>query len=103
MSYKVYSVEMLKEERRKQTVEEKVPYIGPDGRENFVTKKIVNGEMEVLELDRPIGEMITTASGLAAVVQKPSLIWNSAGSRSRCSTNRYTGLSRTETSLGMWT
>jgi hypothetical protein len=39
MSYKVYSVEMLKEERRKQTVEEKVPYIGPDGRENFVTKK----------------------------------------------------------------
>jgi hypothetical protein len=70
MSYKVYSLETLKEAKRKQTIEEKVPYIEPGGKENFVTKKIVNGEMEVLELARPIGEMITTASGLAAVVQK---------------------------------
>jgi len=70
MQYKVYSLETLREERRKQTIEKKIPYIRPDGKEDFVTKKIVNGEMEVLDFDRPVGEMITTASGLTAVVQK---------------------------------
>lgn len=70
MAYKVVSLETLREERRKQTIEEKVPYIAPGGKVEHVTKRIVAGEMEVLELDRPIGEMITTASGLATVVQK---------------------------------
>lgn len=68
--YKVVSLETLREERRKQNVEELVSFIAPGGKEGRVTKRIINGEMEVLGLDRPIGEMITTASGLAAVVQK---------------------------------
>lgn len=70
MTYKVVSLETLREERRKQTIEEKVPYIAPGGKMEHATKRIVAGEMDVLELDRPIGEMITTASGLASVVQK---------------------------------
>lgn len=70
MAYKVISLETLREERRKQTIEERVPYIAPGGKLDYVTKRIVAGEMEVLELDRPIGEMITTASGLTTLVQK---------------------------------
>lgn len=68
--YKVVSLETLREARRKQNVEERVPYIAPGGKLEYVTKRIVAGEMEVLELDRPIGEMITTASGLTTLVQK---------------------------------
>lgn len=70
MSYKVVSIETLKEERRKQTVETPVQYVSPSGEMKTVTKKIVNGEMEVFELDRPIGEMITTPAGLDQLVQK---------------------------------
>lgn len=73
MAYKVISLDTLREERRKQNVEERVPYIGPDGKEHFVTKRIVAGEMEVMDLIKPVGEMITTASGLASVVQKTVL------------------------------
>lgn len=67
---KIISIESLREERRKQTVEIDVPFILPGGRMAFVKKKIVNGEMEVLELAKPIGEMITTPAGLDSIVQK---------------------------------
>lgn len=70
MAYKVISLETLREERRKQTIEQRIPYIGPDGKTHYVTKRIVAGEMEVYDLARPIGEMITTASGLSKLVQK---------------------------------
>jgi len=71
MAYKVISLETLREERRKQPlIEEQVPYIAPGGRLEYVTKRIVHGEMEVFELDRPVGEMITTASGLTQLVEK---------------------------------
>lgn len=70
MKYKVISIESLRAERRKQTVEVDVPFVGPNGKESTVKKKIVNGEMEALELTRPMGELITTPAGLYDLVQK---------------------------------
>lgn len=67
---KVISLDTLRAERRKQSVEQPVEYIGLDGKLQTVTKKIVNGEMEVLELAKPVGEMITTAAGQSQLVQK---------------------------------
>ena len=67
---KIISIESLREERRKRTIEVPIPYIGVDGKEKTVTQKIVNGEMEVLELSRPLGEMMTTPAGLDSIVQK---------------------------------
>lgn len=67
---KIISSEILKEERRRQTVEVDVLYISPSGEIRTVKKKIVNGEMEVFELSRPMGEMITTPAGLENIVQK---------------------------------
>jgi hypothetical protein len=66
---KIISIETLKEERRKKTIEEKIPYV-INGEMKIVTKKMVNGEMEVLEFSKPIGEMLTTPAGLDSIVQK---------------------------------
>lgn len=66
---RVITLETLRAERRQRTIEEQVAYeIG--GRVAHVTKRIVNGEMEVYDLPRPIGEMITTPAGLETFVQK---------------------------------
>ncbi|SFH21331.1 hypothetical protein SAMN05660649_04270 [Desulfotomaculum arcticum] len=67
---KIISSEILKEDRRKQTIEADVLYVSPSGEIKSVKKKIVNGEMEVFELANPVGEMITTPAGLENVVQK---------------------------------
>lgn len=61
MSVKIYSVETLKNARRNQTIETKVPFV-LNGQEIEVDKKIVNGEMETFELTRPIGEMLRSGS-----------------------------------------
>lgn len=66
---KIISIETLKDERRKQTIEVDVPYIAPSGEMKTVKKRIVNGEMEVFELTRPMGEMITTPDGLNQLIQ----------------------------------
>lgn len=66
---KVISIETLKEERRKQTIEQEIPYISPCGELKTVKKRIINGEMEVFELTKPLGEMITTPDGLDQIVQ----------------------------------
>ena len=58
---KIYSQDVLKEARRKGTFETKVPFV-LDGKLYEVDKKIVNGEMETLELSRPVGEMLTSGS-----------------------------------------
>jgi len=58
---KIYSQDVLKEARRQGTYTEKVPFV-LDGRLFEVEKKIVNGEMEILELSRPVGEMLTSGS-----------------------------------------
>ncbi|MBE3576885.1 MAG: hypothetical protein IMX00_04265 [Limnochordales bacterium] len=67
---KIISIDTLKQERRQQTVEIDVPFIAPGGKLATVKKRIVNGEMEVFDLARPLGEMLTTPAGLYDVVQK---------------------------------
>jgi hypothetical protein len=67
---KIISIESLREERRTGTIEQRIAYISPTGEMKTVLKKIVNGEMEVLVLNRPIGEMITTPAGLSSIVEK---------------------------------
>ena len=67
---KIISFETLKEERRKQSLEEQLPYLAPNGEMRTVTKKIVNGEMEVFDFAQPLGEMITTPAGLENIIQK---------------------------------
>ncbi|ADQ06503.1 conserved hypothetical protein [Caldicellulosiruptor hydrothermalis 108] len=61
MSYTVYSQETLKERKRNGTYIEKVPFV-LDGKIFEVEKKIVNGEMETLELTRPVGEILSSGS-----------------------------------------
>ena len=58
---KIYSIDRLRDERRRMTVETPVPFI-LDGKEYEVTKRIVNGEMETFDLAKPIGEMLTFGS-----------------------------------------
>jgi len=57
--YKVVSKEALLAARRQGTYETQVPF-ALNGKVEYVTKKIINGEMETLALSRPIGEMITS-------------------------------------------
>ena len=58
---KIFSIEALRDERRKGTFEGQVPFV-LDGKVYLVDKKIVNGEMETFELGKPIGEMLTSGS-----------------------------------------
>ena len=57
--FKVISIETLREQRRQGTYEAQVPFV-LDGKVEHVVKKIVNGEMELHQLSKPIGEMITS-------------------------------------------
>lgn len=66
---RIISIESLREERRKQTIETQVPF-GWNGELKTVPKKIVNGEMEIYRLNKPMGEMIGTPDGLYDVIQK---------------------------------
>lgn len=58
---KIYSQETLLDQRRKQNVEEKVPFVVA-GEVDYADKKIVNGEMELLDFGKPLGEMINFGS-----------------------------------------
>jgi hypothetical protein len=66
---RIISAQELLAERRKYSGEIAVPYIGVDGKEKSVKKKIANGEMEVYELAKPIGEMIVTPANLDQLIQ----------------------------------
>ncbi|MEW6540576.1 MAG: hypothetical protein AB1402_03025 [Bacillota bacterium] len=57
----VISIETLREKRRAGTIEVPVSFL-VDGKEYQVTKRIVNGEMETLQLTKPIGELLTLGS-----------------------------------------
>lgn len=61
MSIKIYSQDTLMDQRRKQNVEDKIPFVIA-GETEYVDKKIVNGEMEVLDFSKPLGEMINFGS-----------------------------------------
>ncbi|AZS15359.1 hypothetical protein [Paenibacillus lutimineralis] len=66
---KFHSAESIKAARRQGTVETTVPFL-LNGKQEEVTKKIVNGEMETYELDKPIGEMLTSESVRKELLQK---------------------------------
>lgn len=58
---RIISLDTLRAERRNGTYESKVSYV-LDGQAYEVDKKIVNGEMELPVLSKPIGEMLTLGS-----------------------------------------
>jgi len=64
---KFISVDSLKRERA--NIKEAIPFI-VGGKRQSVDKVIVNGEMETLELQKPIGEMITTADSVTDLLRK---------------------------------
>ncbi len=68
---KIYSIDALRDERRRANVEHPVPFV-VNGKEHSVTKKLVNGEMETLEFTKPFGEMLTSGSleNLKGLAQK---------------------------------
>lgn len=66
---RIHSIEKLKEQRRKGTIETTVPFV-INGEQAEVTKKIVNGEIETFELGKPIGEMMTSETSRKELIQK---------------------------------
>lgn len=58
---KIISIDTLRDERRRANIEHPVPFV-VNGEEHEVIKKIINGEMETLELTGAIGEMMTSGS-----------------------------------------
>ncbi|WP_060210319.1 hypothetical protein [Sporosarcina koreensis] len=66
---RTHSIESLKEQRRKGTIETEVPFIF-NGKQETVPKKIVNGEMEIIDIDKPFGEMMTSETSRKELVQK---------------------------------
>lgn len=61
MAIKIYSQETLRDQRVAQNVEEKIPFVIA-GEVDYVDKRMANGEMEVLDFSRPLGEMINFGS-----------------------------------------
>lgn len=66
---RTHSIDSLKEQRRKGTIETEVPFVF-NGKQETVPKKIVNGEMEIIDIDKPIGEMMTSETSRKELVQK---------------------------------
>lgn len=58
---KVFSQDTLLDQRRNQNVQEKVPFVVA-GEVDYAEKKITNGEMELLDFSKPLGEMINFGS-----------------------------------------
>jgi len=69
---KIITIDTLKEERRNQTVVEKIPYV-IRGEQKYVEKRLVNGEMELIKLDKPLGEMMTAMEGVENLLKKVAL------------------------------
>lgn len=61
MALRIYSQDTLLDQRRTQSVEEKIPFVVA-GETDYVDKKITNGEMELLDFNKPLGEMINFGS-----------------------------------------
>jgi hypothetical protein len=59
--FNVISQETLLQEKRKANIQENIPFI-VNGQEDHAEKKLVNGEMETLELNKPLGEMMSYGS-----------------------------------------
>ena len=66
---RIVNLDALRGQRRQGTYESKVLYV-VDGKQYEATKTIVNGEMQLFELDKPIGEMLTTAAVRKELIEK---------------------------------
>jgi hypothetical protein len=66
---RVWSIDKLREQRRQSTIETTVPFV-LDGKLFEAPKKIVNGEMEIFDLSKPIGEMLTNETARKELIQK---------------------------------
>lgn len=67
--FNVVSAESILQTRRSQTIDKPVSYrLG--GKMHTVNKKIVNGEMEVIDLIKPVGEMLTNAQTRRELMEK---------------------------------
>lgn len=64
---KIISLDTAK--RREGTFEDRVPFYY-NGKSHEITKKVVNGEMNVFELGKPIGEMITSDATRKELLEK---------------------------------
>ncbi|MCH4199269.1 MAG: aspartate ammonia-lyase [Clostridium tyrobutyricum] len=59
--FKVISQDTLLDKRRSMTIEEDIPF-EVNGKTDYAKKKLVNGEMETLSLNKPLGEMMSFGS-----------------------------------------
>lgn len=66
---RIHSIESLKEQRRKGTIETEVPF-SINGEMDTVTKRIENGQLETYDLGAPIGEMMTSETSRKELLQK---------------------------------
>ena len=66
---KIVNLDALRGQRRQGNHETKVLYV-VDGKQYEATKSIVNGEMQLFELGKPIGEMLTTAAVRKELIEK---------------------------------
>ncbi len=69
MAPKIYSIETLRSERGKQSIEEEIQY-GLSGEIKTVTKRMVNGELEMPVLSKPLGELMVTDPGMEELMEK---------------------------------
>ncbi|AEE95292.1 hypothetical protein [Mahella australiensis] len=69
---RILDAKSVLEERRKQTITETLEY-EYNGRRGTVEKKIVNGEMELMQLNKPIGEMLTSPEDVENILKKVTL------------------------------
>ncbi|MBV4447445.1 aspartate ammonia-lyase [Clostridium tyrobutyricum] len=58
---KIISQDTLLDKRRSMTIEENIPF-EVNGKVDYAKKKLVNGEMETLTLNKPLGEMMSFGS-----------------------------------------
>lgn len=69
MSIKVVNTESLLKAKRQGSTSYKVPFT-LNGKTHYATKNVVNGEMDILDLTKPIGEMIVTDAGRRELLEK---------------------------------
>lgn len=66
---RIVTIDELRKAKRQTSFEAPVPYM-LNGKSHTATKKVVNGEMEVYDLQKPIGEMIGTPAVHRELVEK---------------------------------
>ena len=66
---RIISLDRLRQERTKLSYEQTVPFVYK-GEMCYVTKKVVNGGMEIFLLGKPIGEMLTSSTSRKELLEK---------------------------------